>query len=166
MQPFLYRYEIFEPVFPNNGFSATIPALFLKDRDKISPHFKIRRSAAIPFPNDSTGGRVETGDPVEPADTGVQRQMSGARMIPGDLGGQTAHGNCAGETSVNQQRTPFFKQVDKSIQALFGHIGQPRLLQFMKALLRKHGKTPFYSRNAKGQSKRKPESQHGSSKTV
>lgn len=88
-----------------------------------SAHFIVGSSTAIPFADDKRGCGVKAGHAIEPADTGVEREVLGLRVVPGDLGRQAAHGDCTGEAAVDKQGTTLLEQLNHAVEALVGDVG-------------------------------------------
>src|SRR5467141_4177388 len=62
--------------------------LFAENRQEVRTDFPVLAASTVPLADDGRGCRVEPRYPVQPANAGVQRQVSGARMVPSDMGRQ------------------------------------------------------------------------------
>ena len=118
----------------------------LEDGEELVAQLVVVLTDTVPFADDVGGGGIEPGHVVEPANAGVEGQVGGLRMVPGDMGSQAAHRHDPGEAAVNEQRAALFEQLDQALASGGGDIRKPRRLEFATAFLGKHGKHSFYGR--------------------
>ena len=92
---------------------------------QFGPNLEINSAARIPFTNDMRCGWIQTGNVVQPADAGIERQMSRLRVMPARMCGQATHRHGTRKAAMNEQRTGLFQQFNQAIQPRIAEVGQP-----------------------------------------